>query len=100
MTGMLQDKVALITGAAVGIGRATAQLFARQGARVVLADINGAGGEAAAEGIRAEGGDAFFVRAEWATWPGGGAGSGGLGPPRPAGRAVQQRFYPQARQRP
>ena len=44
VTGMLQDKVAVITVAASGIGRATAQLFARQGAPVVLADINEAGG--------------------------------------------------------
>jgi len=64
MTGMLQDKVALITGAASGIGRASAELFARQGARVVVADINAAGGQAVVDGIRAEGGDALFVRAD------------------------------------
>ena len=64
VTGMLQDKVAIVTGAASGIGRATAQLFARQGAPVVLADINESGGEAVAQGIRAEGGDALFVRTD------------------------------------
>ncbi len=64
MTGLLQSKVALVTGAAPGIGRATAQLFARQGARVVLADVTAAAGEAAAAGIRAEGGDAMFVRTD------------------------------------
>jgi len=64
VTGLLQDKVALITGAASGIGRATAQLFARQGAPVVLADINAEGGEAVARAIRAEGGDALFVRTD------------------------------------
>ena len=64
MNRMLQDKVALITGAASGIGRATAQLFARQGAKVVIADVNTSGGEDAAQGIRAEGGDAIFVRTD------------------------------------
>ncbi|MEP7357297.1 MAG: SDR family NAD(P)-dependent oxidoreductase, partial [Anaerolineales bacterium] len=58
MTGLLQDKVAVITGAASGIGRASAELFARQGAKVVLADVAEDPGEAAAAGIRAEGGQA------------------------------------------
>ena len=64
MNGLLQDKVALITGAASGIGRASAQLFARQGARVVAADISEAAGEETVRGIRAEGGDAIFVRTD------------------------------------
>jgi len=40
MTGLLQDKATLITGAGAGIGRATARLFAAEGARVAIADIN------------------------------------------------------------
>ena len=42
MMGKLDGKVAVITAAAQGIGRATAELFAREGARVVATDINGA----------------------------------------------------------
>jgi len=57
----LDGKIAVISGAASGIGRATAEAFARAGAQVILADINAAGGEAAAEAIRAGGGGADFL---------------------------------------
>jgi len=60
----LRDKVAVITGAASGIGRATALLFAREGARVVVADIQEAEGRAAVEAIEASGGRATFVRCD------------------------------------
>lgn len=64
MINLLQDKVALITGAASGIGRATAELFAREGARVVVADINEPGGQETVAGIQGAGGDAIFVRTD------------------------------------
>ena len=64
MHALLQDQVALITGAASGIGRATAQLFAAQGARVVIADINAAGGQATVDSIDAAGGEAFFCHSD------------------------------------
>jgi NAD(P)-dependent dehydrogenase (short-subunit alcohol dehydrogenase family) len=57
----LKDKVAVITGAASGIGKATAVLFAKNGASVVLADWNDAWGTETAEMIRSEGGSAIFV---------------------------------------
>lgn len=60
----LKDKVALITGAASGIGRASALRFAQEGARVVVADIQDAAGEAVAAAIRETGGDACFVHAD------------------------------------
>ncbi len=40
MAGLLEGKVALITGASTGIGRATAQVSAREGAKVAVADVN------------------------------------------------------------
>ena len=52
-------RVVFITGAASGIGRATAHVFAREGARVALSDVNGEGIEAVAEAVRAEGGQAM-----------------------------------------
>jgi NAD(P)-dependent dehydrogenase (short-subunit alcohol dehydrogenase family) len=57
----LRDKVAVITGAASGIGRATALLFGREGARVVVADINEPGGQDTVTAIRQSGGEATFV---------------------------------------
>jgi len=58
----LDGKTAVITGAASGIGRATAELFAAEGAHVLLGDIARDAGEAAAAAIRAAGGGADFIR--------------------------------------
>jgi NAD(P)-dependent dehydrogenase (short-subunit alcohol dehydrogenase family) len=60
MAGRFQDKVALITGGGSGIGRATATLFAREGARVAVADYNATGGERTVREIQEAGGEAFF----------------------------------------
>ena len=57
----LKDKIAVITGAATGIGAATAELFAAEGAKVVLGDINEQEANATVARIRAAGGEAVFV---------------------------------------
>lgn len=62
--GRLQGKTAFVTGAASGIGRATASLFAREGACVVLLDIAEEAGAAAADEIVASGGKARFIRTD------------------------------------
>ena len=58
----VKGKVAIVTGAASGIGRATASLLAKEGAKVVIADIDGVNGRKVAEEIRREGGEALFVK--------------------------------------
>ena len=57
----MQDKVAVVTGAASGIGRATAEAFAAEGARVVVADIDREGGEKTVVTVRERGGKAEFL---------------------------------------
>jgi len=57
----LKDKVAIITGGGSGIGRASAELFARKGAKVVVADFNEKAGQEAVAAIRQSGGEAIFV---------------------------------------
>ena len=56
----LQDRVTIVTGAASGIGRGAVDVFAREGAKLVLADVDDAGGEAAAAAVRARGGAAIY----------------------------------------
>jgi NAD(P)-dependent dehydrogenase (short-subunit alcohol dehydrogenase family) len=60
----LENKVAVITGAGSGIGRESALLFAREGARVVVADVNDEAGRAVVEELRAAGGEAVYVHAD------------------------------------
>ena len=61
---MLDGKVALVTGGASGIGRATARLFARQGAKVAVLDINEKMGTETVESIQSESGEAIFLKTD------------------------------------
>ena len=64
MVGEFEGKVALVTGASMGIGRASALAFARRGAKVVVADVDVKGGEETARLIREAGGEAIFVKTD------------------------------------
>ncbi len=64
MPGTLDGKVALVTGAASGIGRATALTFAREGAKLIIADMNEDGGQQTVHMITENGGDATFVQVD------------------------------------
>jgi NAD(P)-dependent dehydrogenase (short-subunit alcohol dehydrogenase family) len=60
----LDGKVTIITGGGSGMGKTAAELFAKEGARVVVSDVSEASGEAVVAAVRSAGGDATFVRAD------------------------------------
>src|SRR6476469_5474439 len=63
----MKDKVVIITGGASGIGRATAIAFAREGATVVIGDLDKAGGENTASAVKATGANATFMSVDVGT---------------------------------
>ncbi|MBD8082169.1 SDR family NAD(P)-dependent oxidoreductase [Chryseobacterium caseinilyticum] len=62
--GILDNKVALVTGAGSGIGLAIAESYAKEGAKVIVSDINEEHGKQAVEKIKSDGGEAAFVKAD------------------------------------
>jgi NAD(P)-dependent dehydrogenase (short-subunit alcohol dehydrogenase family) len=64
MAGLVNGKVALVTGASSGIGRATALAFAREGAKVMVADVTVEGGEETVSLVKQAGGEATFFKAD------------------------------------
>lgn len=64
MGGLLNGKVVLITGAASGLGKATALLAAKEGAKIVVVDIDWENGKQVVSAVRSNGGEAIFVKAD------------------------------------
>ena len=64
MAGLLEGKISLVTGAGSGIGRATSLVMAREGATIVVSDINADGGEETVSAIKEAGGEGMFVHAD------------------------------------
>ncbi|MBI3800061.1 MAG: SDR family NAD(P)-dependent oxidoreductase, partial [Deltaproteobacteria bacterium] len=64
MAGILDGKISVITGAGSGIGRATAKIFAREGASLVLADIVEEGGQETLQMVKELGAAAIFVKTD------------------------------------
>lgn len=62
--GRLQDKIVVVTGGASGIGRASSLLFAREGAKVVVSDVDIEGGHETVRAIKENNGEAIFVKAD------------------------------------
>ena len=61
---VLEGKVAIVTGAAMGMGEATAKLFAEAKAKIVIADFNEEKGRAVTDAINSSGGEAAFVKVD------------------------------------
>lgn len=61
---LLENKIAIITGAGSGIGKAISLLYANEGAKIVVSDINEKGGNETVSEIKAKGGEAIFVKAD------------------------------------
>src|ERR1700751_2276880 len=73
MMGQVEDKVAIVTGGASGIGAACAATLAREGAKVVITDLDDTGGQAVVDKICRAGGDALFLHQDVSleeSWPG------------------------------
>jgi NAD(P)-dependent dehydrogenase (short-subunit alcohol dehydrogenase family) len=68
MAGILDGKVALITGAGSGIGQATSRIFAREGAKLMLADVVEEGGNRTLKMVQDLGAEAIFVTCDVSKW--------------------------------
>jgi 3-oxoacyl-[acyl-carrier protein] reductase len=69
LTARFDGRVSIVTGGANGIGNATAKMFAKEGAKVLIADIDVEKGEKLAQSLRSEGHDAIFVRTDMRSGP-------------------------------